>query len=159
MTEVPPQLQARYSECPSITLEELRARALAASARHQRSLGKRLAARREAGLDAPADFGREVPVAVEVYLMGRSGGLCEQAGCAARVVDFHHVDPFSVTRRHDIDRMLAVCGDHHDANHSDTLAPDRDDPRILRPVQPGTAIVPGAVNAKVAQAKRRAVSA
>ncbi|MBM3267433.1 MAG: hypothetical protein FJZ01_07280 [Candidatus Sericytochromatia bacterium] len=153
---LPCEIQERLAMAPSVVFEELRARALAASARHERSLVRRVAELRKTGRRVPKDMGREVPAAVALYLMGRSAGICEKEGCAARAVDFHHLDPFCESRRHDIDRMLAVCWDHHGGYHLDELEPDPADPRRLRAAKAGADPRRRAVNAKVAACRRRA---
>ncbi|MBM3266131.1 MAG: hypothetical protein FJZ01_00655 [Candidatus Sericytochromatia bacterium] len=158
VADMPAAIQDRLAGALSITLEELRARALAASARHERSLLQRMAARRREGRDVPADLGRDIPLHVEIYMMGRSGGRCESEGCTRRAIDLHHLDPFGETRRHDIDRMLALCAGHHPAYHSDATTPDAGDPRVLRAAAPGTEVRCSAVNVKVAACKRRALA-
>ncbi|MBM3267630.1 MAG: hypothetical protein FJZ01_08280 [Candidatus Sericytochromatia bacterium] len=68
-----------------------------------------------------ADDGRAVPAAIEVYLMARSGGLCERLGCDNRAAQIHHCDPYSEHHTHDPDRMLAICADCHAGYHSGLL--------------------------------------
>lgn len=159
---VPSALKANYTPARSITLHELHARAVVACRKHAKRLSRRLKAKRRAGIEVAEDDGRQVPRAIELYLQARSGGYCERTGCHSVGVLYHHLDPFSVSRRHDPDRMLMLCKACHDAFHSDLFVPDVEDPRTLLPIGPGVEAPQNPVNAGVLAAKalwrQRAVS-
>ncbi len=132
-TELPPFERDRVAAAPPVFFGELRARALAAKVRHAR----KLAASRKAGEPMGGGEGRHIPAAIEIYVMARSGGLCEREGCRGKVEHFHHCDPFSEHHTHDPDRMLAICRACHDGYHGGLVVPDRSDPRIWLPVSTG----------------------
>lgn len=139
---VPPAEQVALSEAEPVLFAELRAKALAAKVRHSRAI----AGKRKAGGPLPSDDGRHIPAAIEVYLLGRSGGLCEINGCRKRVDHIHHCDPYSEHHTHDPDRMLAICSTCHDDIHGELAVPDKVDPRVLHPVVPGQAFERSAVS-------------
>jgi len=49
--------------------------------------------------------------------------------------------------------MLVLCKAHHDGIGAELLAPDPDDPRILRPVVPGENLARSQIAAKIQAAK------
>jgi hypothetical protein len=126
-----PSEQARVDAAPAVRFDELRSRALAAKVRH----AQKVSALKRTGTEVAADFGRHIPAAISVYLMARSGGLCERQGCRGQVEHFHHCDPFSDHHTHNPDRMLAICQACHDGYHGGLVVPDKTDPRIWLPVK------------------------
>ncbi len=58
------------------------------------------------------------PVAVERYLLARSGGYCEVAGCNRRAVATHHTNRFAFDPSHHPDHLACVCKMHHGGAHA-----------------------------------------
>ncbi|MBM3270469.1 MAG: HNH endonuclease [Candidatus Sericytochromatia bacterium] len=53
------------------------------------------------------------PVAVERYLLARSGGYCEVGDCRRRAVAAHHRKRFAHDPSHHPDDLVCACGEHH----------------------------------------------
>ncbi|MBM3273519.1 MAG: HNH endonuclease [Candidatus Sericytochromatia bacterium] len=136
LESAPPAERERIEEAPPVYFGELRARAIAAKIRHARSI----AAKTKAGEPLASDDGRHIPVAIEVYLVARSGGFCEIKRCPRRVEHIHHCDAYAEHHVHDPDRMLAICSKCHDEIHGELVVPDKADPRVLIPVVPGSSV-------------------
>jgi hypothetical protein len=130
---LPASDQAGIAQAPTVRFDELRTRALAAMARHTQKHATSPAAEQ----DPEPDSGRHIPTAISIYLMARSGGLCERQGCKGQARHFHHCDPYSEHHTHDPDRMLAICKGCHDGYHGGLVVPDKADPRIWWPVKLG----------------------
>jgi hypothetical protein len=150
-----PSEQARMDAAPAVRFDELRSRALAAKVRH----AQKVSALKRTGTEVAADSGRHIPAAISVYLMARSGGLCERQGCRGQVEHFHHCDPFSEHYTHDPDRMLAICQACHDGYHGGLVVPDKTDPRIWWPVKTSELVERSRVDEAYGDVKERRFAA
>lgn len=75
------------------------------------------------GTDAVAARARQsVPPATRRLVVRRDGGRCRVPGCRnADWVEVHHLDLRSEGGTHDPDRLLLLCGAHHDQLHEGVL--------------------------------------
>ncbi|HBP22153.1 MAG TPA: hypothetical protein DEA08_30775 [Planctomycetes bacterium] len=63
---------------------------------------------------------RTIPTRVRNWVWGRDRGKCQVPGCGLRGgIDIHHLDPW--WKGHDRERMLVLCGEHHDQVHEGLL--------------------------------------
>lgn len=60
---------------------------------------------------------RNIPVSIRKYLLIRSQGFCEHPNCSKKADHFHHVEPFSLSREHNSDKILYICKAHHKIIH------------------------------------------
>jgi hypothetical protein len=73
----------------------------------------------------PARASQTVPPATRRRVIRRDGKRCRVDGCRNhRYLDVHHVDPRNEGGGHDPERLLVLCGAHHQAAHRGTLCID-----------------------------------
>lgn len=68
------------------------------------------------------------PVAIDRYLLARSGGYCEVAGCNRRAAAAHHTNRFAFDRSHHPDHLVCVCQLHHGFAQGGLFRNEADDP-------------------------------
>ena len=63
-----------------------------------------------------------IPPSVRREIMRRDGGRCGVPGCRCAVfIDIHHLITVSEGGKHDIDKMILLCGKHHKLVHRGAL--------------------------------------
>lgn len=51
------------------------------------------------------------------YIIKRSGGKCEHPNCNRQGRHIHHINPFSLRKKHDPDNLVYLCKEHHKIVH------------------------------------------
>lgn len=70
----------------------------------------------------PSKVKRAIPPKVRRAVFRRHGGCCAVPGCKRAVfVEVHHSEPLADGGTHDPDKLILLCGTHHQANHVGTL--------------------------------------
>ena len=63
-----------------------------------------------------------IPPSLRREIMRRDGGRCAVPGCRCAVfIDIHHLITVSEGGKHDIDKMILLCGKHHKLVHRGAL--------------------------------------
>jgi hypothetical protein len=61
---------------------------------------------------------RTIPAAIRRAVMARDHHRCRIPGCSnSQFVDVHHIDHWAVVKCHDMNKLIATCGLHHDMHH------------------------------------------
>lgn len=60
---------------------------------------------------------RSIPAKIVRYIYKRCGGKCEFPNCNKAFADLHHIDRYKLVKKHDPDRIVALCKAHHDLAH------------------------------------------
>jgi hypothetical protein len=71
--------------------------------------------------DESARATKTIPPRIRRLVLMRHHHRCAVPGCRNAVVDIHHLDERAEGGSHDPDRMLPLCGAHHDASHRHVL--------------------------------------
>ncbi|HBB02613.1 MAG: hypothetical protein US89_C0005G0024 [Candidatus Peregrinibacteria bacterium GW2011_GWF2_38_29] len=58
-----------------------------------------------------------VTTAIENYIIKRSGGICEHPNCNKPAKHIHHLEPFALKKKHDPDKLVHLCTEHHQIIH------------------------------------------
>jgi hypothetical protein len=80
----------------------------------------------------PAAPGRGLRAHDLRLLLARQGGHCAAHGCRKLASVPHHLDPWGVTRCHDLGRIALICRDHHDLVHMGFIENPADMPERWR---------------------------
>lgn len=59
----------------------------------------------------------KVTTSIKNYIKKRSKGKCEHPNCNKPGKHIHHIDPFALTKKHDPDRLVYLCEEHHQIIH------------------------------------------
>jgi hypothetical protein len=69
----------------------------------------------------PARATQTIPPKIQRHVLLRHHNRCAVPGCRHAVLDLHHLDERAEGGTHDPNRMLPLCGAHHDAAHRRVL--------------------------------------
>jgi len=59
----------------------------------------------------------KVTAKIKKYLSKRSQGKCEHPNCKKTAKHIHHIEPFAIKKKHDPDKLLYICEEHHRIIH------------------------------------------
>lgn len=58
-----------------------------------------------------------IPKKIKKYILKRCHGKCEYPNCNKNYQEFHHTERFGSVKRHDPDKIVALCKTHHSLAH------------------------------------------
>jgi len=57
----------------------------------------------------------------------KHGHRCAFPGCRRPAIDFHHVERFSIYRRHRVEKIKPICKIHHELAHAGLIKNEEED--------------------------------
>lgn len=70
---------------------------------------------------------RNIPAKIKLYILKRSGGLCEFPSCNKKYDHLHHTNRYSSNKIHNPNQIVALCAAHHDLAHEGLIQNENED--------------------------------